>query len=159
MLYVKFGKNWLHGFRGDVVWKCWWTTDGPKVSSCQQQDSELRLRWAHRSFCWFCHAAAHIENYPLNIKYPLYLFFFVPLLLWLTRVLYGSVNEVRVPSSCIIIMVCVSANAFWDSPIPTVSLAATGIDISVLTLFDSVRWLDWWKATIHSSTGKEGIWW
>ena len=22
--------------------------------------SDLSLRWAHRSFCWFCHAAAHI---------------------------------------------------------------------------------------------------
>ena len=22
--------------------------------------SDLRLRWAHRSFCWFCHAANHI---------------------------------------------------------------------------------------------------
>ena len=32
MLYVEYGKNWLHGFRGEVVWKCWrrtdrWTTD------------------------------------------------------------------------------------------------------------------------------------
>ena len=27
MLYVKFGMNRLHGFRGDVVWKCWRTTD------------------------------------------------------------------------------------------------------------------------------------
>ena len=26
MLYVKYGKNRLHGFRGDVVWKCWRTT-------------------------------------------------------------------------------------------------------------------------------------
>ena len=22
--------------------------------------ADLSLRWAHRSFCWFCHAAAHI---------------------------------------------------------------------------------------------------
>ena len=28
MLFVKYGKNWLHGFRGDVVWKCWRWTDG-----------------------------------------------------------------------------------------------------------------------------------
>ena len=27
MLYVKYGENQLHGFRGDVVWKCWWTDD------------------------------------------------------------------------------------------------------------------------------------
>ena len=25
MLYVKFGKNRTHGFRGDVIWKCWQT--------------------------------------------------------------------------------------------------------------------------------------
>ena len=42
---------------------------GPKVSSCGQQrlwsdwvdvQADLSLRWVHRSFCWFCHAAAHI---------------------------------------------------------------------------------------------------
>ena len=27
MIYVKFVKNQRHGFRGDVVWKCWQTTD------------------------------------------------------------------------------------------------------------------------------------
>ena len=26
MLYVKYGKDQFHGFRGDVFWKCWWTT-------------------------------------------------------------------------------------------------------------------------------------
>ena len=35
MLYVKFGKNWLQGFRGDVVWKCWQTTtDGWTTDAC-----------------------------------------------------------------------------------------------------------------------------
>ena len=40
MLHVKFGKNWLHGFRGDVIWKCWWrrTTISSPMS--------LQLRWA-----------------------------------------------------------------------------------------------------------------
>ena len=42
---------------------------GPKVSSCGQRrpwsdwvdvQADLSLRWVHRSFCWFCHAAAHI---------------------------------------------------------------------------------------------------
>ena len=28
MLYVKYGKNRLRGFRGEVVWKCWLTDDG-----------------------------------------------------------------------------------------------------------------------------------
>ena len=42
---------------------------GPNVSSCGQRrlwsdwadsQADLRLRWAHRSFCWFCLAAAQI---------------------------------------------------------------------------------------------------
>ena len=32
MLYVKLGKNRLHGFRGDV-WKCW-RTDGRMMDAC-----------------------------------------------------------------------------------------------------------------------------
>ena len=41
----------------------------PKVSSCGQRrlwshwvdaQAELSLRWAHMSFCWFCHEMAHI---------------------------------------------------------------------------------------------------
>ena len=24
------------------------------------EDADLSLRWAHRSFCWFCHAVAHL---------------------------------------------------------------------------------------------------
>ena len=31
MLYVKSGMNGLHGFRGDVVWKYWQTTDGRQM--------------------------------------------------------------------------------------------------------------------------------
>ena len=40
---------------------------GPKVSSCGLPDwadaqADLSLSWAHRSFCWFCHAAAQFYN-------------------------------------------------------------------------------------------------
>ena len=40
-----------------------------KFSSCRQRrlrsdwadaQADLSLHWAHRSFCWFCHAAAHL---------------------------------------------------------------------------------------------------
>ena len=90
MLYVKSGKNRLHGFRGDVVWKCWrtkmngWRMPAYTISS----PMSLWLRWANNtkiwtmwfynlemyqkgtctslclcwahSFCWFCKVAAHV---------------------------------------------------------------------------------------------------
>ena len=43
----------------------------PNISSCGQRilwsdwvdaKADLSLRWAHRSFCWFCRAAAHFRN-------------------------------------------------------------------------------------------------
>ena len=42
---------------------------GPSVSSCGQRrlwsdradaQADMSLRWAHISFCWFCHKAAHL---------------------------------------------------------------------------------------------------
>ena len=33
----------------------------------QTVQADLSLRWADKSFCWFCHAAAHLEV-PLGIK-------------------------------------------------------------------------------------------
>ena len=30
-----------------------------RLGGCQADQS---LRWVHRSFCWFCHAAAHISG-------------------------------------------------------------------------------------------------
>ena len=44
---------------------------GPNVSSCGQRrlwsdladaQADLSLHWAHRSFCWFCHAVAQIST-------------------------------------------------------------------------------------------------
>ena len=49
MLYVKFVKNRLNGFKGDVVWKCWWTDErmpGYTISS----HMTLRLRWANNVY-------------------------------------------------------------------------------------------------------------
>ena len=49
MLYVKYGKKRLHGFRGDV-WKCWrrtTTTVGRRMSAyTMSSPMSLRLRWA-----------------------------------------------------------------------------------------------------------------
>ena len=51
MLYVKFGKNRLHGFRRDVVWKCWRTTDGRRMPAYTiSSPMSLRLRWAKNLF-------------------------------------------------------------------------------------------------------------
>ena len=53
MLYVKFGKNRPHGFRGDVVWKWWtddgrWRTDGRRMPAYTISSAmSLRLRWAN----------------------------------------------------------------------------------------------------------------
>ena len=46
MLYVKFGKNPLHGFRGDVVWKCWRTDGRRTTDACLYY--KLWLRWANK---------------------------------------------------------------------------------------------------------------
>ena len=50
MLYVKFGKNRPHSFRGDVVWKCWpTTTDGRRMPAYTiSSPMSLRLRWAKK---------------------------------------------------------------------------------------------------------------
>ena len=50
---------------------------GPKISSCGQRrllsnwadaQADLSLRWAQRSFCWFCHAAANFHISPEKIN-------------------------------------------------------------------------------------------
>ena len=49
MLYVKYGKNQLHGFR-DVFWKCWrrTTTDGRRMPAYTiSSHMSLWLRWAN----------------------------------------------------------------------------------------------------------------
>ena len=51
---------------------------GPSASSCGQRrrsdwadaQADLSLRWAHRSFCWFCHEAADLW-YRGYLKYSL----------------------------------------------------------------------------------------
>ena len=51
---------------------------GPNVSSCGQRrlwsdwanaQADLRLRWVHRSFCWFCHEAVHMYISANNIDH------------------------------------------------------------------------------------------
>ena len=49
MLYVKYGENRLQGFRGNVVWKCWWrtmTTDRRMPTYTVSSPMSLWLRWA-----------------------------------------------------------------------------------------------------------------
>ena len=70
MLCVKYGKNRLHGFRGDVVWKCWrrtdddeWTTNGRRMPAYTvSSPMSLRLWWANKK--------ANYHNYwPLSAIY------------------------------------------------------------------------------------------
>ena len=37
-----------------------WVAEDPVIRHVDNEDSELSLRWAQRSFCWFCHEAAHL---------------------------------------------------------------------------------------------------
>ena len=47
MLYVKYGKNRLHGFRGDLIWKCWRMTDTWRMPAYNTSSPmSLLLRWA-----------------------------------------------------------------------------------------------------------------
>ena len=36
---------------------------------------DVSLRWAHRSFCWFCHEAAHMKT--KSLQQSIEVFFFV----------------------------------------------------------------------------------
>ena len=38
--------------------------------------ADLSLRWAHGSFCWFCHEAAHIKTKSLQQSIESVFFFF-----------------------------------------------------------------------------------
>ena len=48
-----------------------WSGSAPFAQTCQFENFEitvikdahadLSLRWAHKSFCWFCHVAAHFK--------------------------------------------------------------------------------------------------
>ena len=50
MLYVTYGKNRLHGFRGEVVWKCWRTDDRRRMPAYTiSSPMSLRLRWANNN--------------------------------------------------------------------------------------------------------------
>ena len=56
MLRVKYGKNRLHGFRGDIVWKCWRrTTILYKIMS-----HYLILRYICHSMIYKCFKAVYI---------------------------------------------------------------------------------------------------
>ena len=44
-----------------------WRNIGPLTTYWANAQADLSLRWAHMSFCCFCHAVAHM----LNLKYPL----------------------------------------------------------------------------------------
>ena len=77
MLYVKSGKNRLHGFR-DVVWKCWRTTDGRRTDGRQMlaytisSPMSLRLRWAKKVEASLMYEKICYNLGPSIAKYYLY---------------------------------------------------------------------------------------
>ena len=47
MLHMKFGKNWLYGFRGVVIWKCWPRMDNDRYLVINSPTCmSLQLKWA-----------------------------------------------------------------------------------------------------------------
>ena len=46
-LHMKFEQNWLSGFRGEVIWKCW-RTDRRRTKSDHNSSSWAELRWAKK---------------------------------------------------------------------------------------------------------------
>ena len=53
------------------------TLDGSKITYLMPLDkADLSLRWAHRSFCWFCHEAAHMKTKSLQQSIESVFFFF-----------------------------------------------------------------------------------
>ena len=48
---VRMEKHWVLSYPLSALWRLW--SDWAAV---------LSLRWAHRSFCWFCHEAAQMDS-------------------------------------------------------------------------------------------------
>ena len=51
---VRMNKAWVFSYPLSAQRRLW--------SDWAGAQADLSLRWAHRSFCWFCHAAAHLWN-------------------------------------------------------------------------------------------------
>ena len=48
-----------------------WSAQRRLWSDCVDAQADLSLRWAHMSFCWFWHAAAHMSSvFALNVEQP-----------------------------------------------------------------------------------------
>ena len=55
-----------------------WVTKDPRFLHADSEDSDqtgrmprlISLHWAHRSFCWFCHVAAHLVKFFLLVWKP-----------------------------------------------------------------------------------------
>ena len=61
---VRIKKPWVLSFLMREQWRFW--------SECVDAQADLSFRWAHMSFCWFCHAAAHLTFSLLQVlwKHP-----------------------------------------------------------------------------------------
>ena len=80
MLCVKYGENGFHGFRGDVVWKCWRPMDdddGRTDDGCFayniSSSMSLQLKWAKNNVDFFLYGQNGLlygnEIYMTTIRY------------------------------------------------------------------------------------------
>ena len=73
--------------------------------SDQTAQADRVLRWAHRSFCWFCHAQAHIlSSISLDMKVLISIHVWFMLL-----VTYIHIRPPP-PVSCVCVCVCISSS-------------------------------------------------
>ena len=49
---VRMKEPWVFSYPMSAQWRLW--------SYWVDAQADLILRWAHKSFCWFCHAQAHL---------------------------------------------------------------------------------------------------
>ena len=67
-VHVKYFKNQLHGFRGDVVWKCWRTTDAclrwaKKLVGCCRSNTLKKFGHPNIWTVWFYHMTSNFMEW------------------------------------------------------------------------------------------------
>ena len=74
MLYVKFAKNRLHGFRGDVIWECWpRRTDGKRMPAYTIiSHTSLPLRELKMNKTWTASCLIYLSSPTLLLLYSSY---------------------------------------------------------------------------------------
>ena len=81
---VRMNQHWVLNYLLSAQGRLW--------SDWADAQADLRLRWAHRTFCWVCHAQAHIVK---KVKSFLlyYYFYYYQVLSLLGKRGYGGVGD------------------------------------------------------------------